>query len=295
NLAYSDVGDEDVYLYGQMVFEEDQAWKVRHDQVSLVEKMTVGRFADIFKASQKSKKNNRSTVIAKVLKESHTEIDEMVMTAKINFFATKVGSHPNVVQFVGAVLDNEHLGPFMLLEFCETGVMRTWLQNQKTKVTDSIVDTLFRITFDIARGMEYLASNKIIHRHLAARNILLTSSLEAKVAGFGPTRETEQDQDKGKEKVAIKWMAPECMTSVKDATLQSDVWSYGIVLWEIFSMGETPYPGLRSTEVATKVSSGYRMSRPEFCADMHYELMKKCWKDKKASRPEILRHCTGDQ
>lgn len=287
NLAYSDVGDEDVYLYGQMVFEEDQAWKVRHDQVSLVEKMTVGRFADIFKASQKSKKNNRSTVIAKVLKESHTEIDEMVMTAKINFFATKVGSHSNVVQFVGAVLDNEHLGPFMLLEFCETGVMRTWLQNQKTKVTDSIVDTLFRITFDIARGMEYLASNKIIHRHLAARNILLTSSLEAKVAGFGPTRETEQDQDKGKGKVAIKWMAPECMTSVKDATLQSDVWSYGIVLWEIFSMGETPYPGLRSTEVATKVSSGYRMSRPEFCADMHYELMKKCWKDKKASRPKF--------
>ncbi|OWF55670.1 uncharacterized protein LOC110456866 [Mizuhopecten yessoensis] len=286
NLAYSDVGDDDVYLYGQMVFNEDQAWEVHHDQISLVEKMNIGRFADIFKASQNSKKNNRKILVAKVLKESHTEIDEMVMTAKINFFATKIGSHPNVIKFAGAVLDNKPLGPFMLLELCEAGVMRTWLQNQRTKITDSVVDTLYRMTFDIARGMDYLASKKIIHRHLAARNILLTSSLEAKVAGFGPTKETEQqDGDNGKGKVAIKWMAPECMTSVKDATMPSDVWSYGIVMWEIFSLGETPYPGIRSMEVATKVSNGYRMSRPEYCADMHYDLMKKCWNRKLSSRP----------
>ncbi|XP_069126322.1 uncharacterized protein [Argopecten irradians] len=287
NLAYSDVGDDDVYMYGQMVFNDHQSWEVPHDKVSLVEKLTTGRFADIFKASQNVKTNNRRTVVAKVLKESHTELDALVMNAKINFFATKVGSHANVVQFVGAVLDNKPLGQFMLLEYCEGGVMRTWLQNQKTNVTDSIVDTLYRMTFDIAKGMEYLASKEIIHRHLAARNILLTSSLEAKIAGFGPTKETEQDGDTGKEKVPIKWMAPECMTSLKEATLESDVWAYGIVLWEIFSLGETPYPGIRSMEVATKVSNGYRMSRPEYCADMHFEIMKKCWQDKQSSRPKF--------
>ncbi|XP_033739140.1 uncharacterized protein LOC117326497 [Pecten maximus] len=298
NLAYSDVGDDDVYMYGQMVFNEHQSWEIQHDQVSLVEKMTSGRFADIFKASQNCKKNNRKIVVAKVLKESHTEIDELVMNAKINFFATKVGSHANVIQFIGAVLDNKPLGQFMLLELCETGVMRTWLQHQKKNVTDSEVDALYRMTFDIAKGMNYLASKQIIHRHLAARNILLTSSLEAKVAGFGPTKETEQqDGDAGKastmnttirnEKVPIKWMAPECMTSLKEASLKSDVWAYGIVLWEIFSLGDTPYPGLRSMDVATKVTNGYRMSRPEYCADMHYELMKKCWKDKQSARPKF--------
>ncbi|XP_021363702.1 uncharacterized protein LOC110456947 isoform X2 [Mizuhopecten yessoensis] len=288
NLAYSDVGDEDVYLYGQMVFNENQSWEVHHGEVSLVEKMASGRFADVFKASQNCKKNNRKIVVAKVLKESHTELDELVMNAKINFFATKTGSHANVIEFVGAVLDNKPLGPFMLLELCEAGVMRTWLQNRRTMMTDSVVDTLFRMTFDIAKGMDYLASKQIIHRHLAARNILLASSLEAKVAGFGPTRETEQqDGDTGKEKVPIKWMAPECMTSLKDATMQSDVWSYGIVLWEIFSLGDTPYPGIRSMDVATNVTNGYRMSRPEYCADMHYELMKKCWQDKQSSRPKF--------
>ncbi|OWF55675.1 Fibroblast growth factor receptor 2 [Mizuhopecten yessoensis] len=180
------------------------------------------------------------------------------------------------------------VGPFMLLELCETGVMRTWLQNHRTNVTDSVVDTLYRMTFDIAKGMDFLASKQIIHRHLAARNILLTSSLEAKVAGFGPTKESEQqDADTGREKVPIKWMAPECMTSLKDATMQSDVWSYAIVIWEIFSLGDTPYPGIRSMDVATKVTNGYRMSRPEYCADMHYELMKKCWQDNQSSRPKF--------
>ncbi|XP_060067030.1 uncharacterized protein LOC132547281 [Ylistrum balloti] len=288
NLAYSDVGDEDVYLYGQMVFNENQSWEVNHDKVSLVEKITSGRFADIYKASQRTKKNNKMVVIAKVLKEAHTELDQMVMTAKINFFATMVDSHPNVVQFVGAVLDNKALGPFMLLEFYDVGVLRTWLQNLRATVSDSVIDTLYRITFDVAQGMDYLSSKKIIHRHLAARNIFLTSSLGAKVAGFGPTRETEQqDNDNGKSKVAIKWMAPECMTTVKDATLKSDVWSYGIVMWEIFSLGETPYPGVRSTDVANKVRKGYRMSRPEYCADLHYELMKKCWSEKQSSRPKF--------
>ncbi|XP_021363664.1 uncharacterized protein LOC110456921 [Mizuhopecten yessoensis] len=288
NLAYSDVGDEDVYMYGQMVFNENQPWEVHHAEVSLVEKMISGRFADVFKASQNSKRNKRKIVVAKVLKESHTEIDELVMNAKINFFATKVGSHTNVIQFLGAIIDNKPLGPFMLLELCETGVMRTWLQNHRTNVTDSVVDTLYRMTFDIAKGMDLLASKQIIHRHLAARNILLTSSLEAKVAGFGPTKESEQqDADTGREKVPIKWMAPECMTSLKDATMQSDVWSYAIVIWEIFSLGDTPYPGIRSMDVATKVTNGYRMSRPEYCADMHYELMKKCWQDNQSSRPKF--------
>ncbi|XP_069128433.1 tyrosine-protein kinase CSK-like [Argopecten irradians] len=100
-------------------------------------------------------------------------------------------------------------------------------------------------------------SIKIIHCHLAARNILLTSSHDAKVAGFGPTKDTVQDGDTGKEKVPIKWMAPECMTSLKQATLESDC--------------ETPYPEIRSMEVATK----------------HYEIMKNCWQDKKSSRPKF--------
>ncbi|KAK3603161.1 hypothetical protein CHS0354_042994 [Potamilus streckersoni] len=170
------------------------------------------------------------------------------MKAKINFLGTKVGSHPNILKFVGAVLYDDTIGPFIVHEYCENGTLKEYLEKNKNNVTVELQELLFRFGLDIAKGMEYLAKKDIVHRRLAARNILLNFLNEVKITGFGPqpTESTddgdvETGQSGKKERIPIKWMAPECMESTAGATQKSDVWSYAVVLWEIFSLGKSLY------------------------------------------------------
>ncbi|KAJ8306434.1 hypothetical protein KUTeg_016979 [Tegillarca granosa] len=289
NLSYSGQAD-DIYLYGGMSFNETQNWHIPHNEIILDEKLTSGRFAEIYKARRETKRNDQTLVVAKIMKESHTERDEYLMQAKINFMATTVGNHPNVLGFIGAVVDYESLGPYMILEYCEEGTLKEWLDKKKNNATDDVFENLFRIVFEIAKGMEHLALKKIVHRRLAARNILLTSQLEAKVAGFGPSLDQEgeeKDLNNKPERIPVKWMAPECMSSTKNANEASDVWSYAVVMWEVFTLGGTPYGGIRSHEVHDRVVGGYRMERPEFCEDMHYNIMTRCWDIKPKKRPKF--------
>ncbi|KAK3603168.1 hypothetical protein CHS0354_043000 [Potamilus streckersoni] len=129
-------------------------------------------------------------------------------------------------------------------------------------------ENLFRFGLAICSGMEYLSSRNIVHRRLAARNVLLTISNEVKITGFGP-QNFEIDEGDGesgkKERIPIKWMAPECMESTAGATEKSDVWSYGVVLWEIFSLGHTPYPNIKSRDLPSRLRKGERLPKPEQC------------------------------
>ncbi|ESO82194.1 hypothetical protein LOTGIDRAFT_135136, partial [Lottia gigantea] len=145
---------------------------------------------------------------------------------------------------------------------------------------------LQRIAFGVCKGMAYLASKKIVHKRLAARNVLLTFILEAKVSGFGPSK-TEMNDDSDKERIPMKWTAPECMTSLRNANEKSDAWSFGVVLWEIFSLGETPYSDIRSREVEEKIRSGYRMSMPEYSDVLYQGIIRSCWEDNPKKRPNF--------
>ncbi|CAG2221016.1 Vascular endothelial growth factor receptor 1 [Mytilus edulis] len=180
-------------------------------------------------------------------------------------------THQEAITVVAKALKG---GPMMILEYCPNGVLKEFLENARSNISVELVERLFRMAFGICNGMDYLASNKVVHRRLAARNVLLNKLLEPKITGFGPDPEANKDEE---ERVPIKWMAPECMKSTEHANELSDVWSYGIVMWEIFSLGDTPYPGVQSRDVPGKVRRDYKMKKPEQCDDAFYNIMLKCW------------------
>ncbi|XP_046557085.1 tyrosine-protein kinase receptor Tie-1-like [Haliotis rubra] len=206
--------------------------------------------------------------------------------AKINFAATRVGEHSNVLKFIGAVVDNDALGPVVVLEYCENGPLDKWLTSRQDKVNLEVLEQIQTFVLGIARGMEYLVSKEVVHRKLAARNCLLTSTNEVKVSGFGPSRMEDasaDDASKG-DRIPVKWTAPECLQSLKGANEKSDVWSFGVTMWEILSMGQIPYGEMRSRDLPTQLKNGYRLSKPEYAEDVHYSLMQSCWKEKPEAR-----------
>ena len=142
--------------------------------------------------------------------------------------------------------------------------------------------------YQIARGMSHLANRKIIHGDLAARNVLLAKNNLIKICDFGLARNMQQNQIYQKMSsgpLPIKWMAVESLTH-RIFSSQSDVWSYGIVMWELFSLARTPYPGVQADEAfARKLESGYRMSKPPFSTDDLYKVMKDCWLSEPELRP----------
>ncbi|XP_076087536.1 uncharacterized protein LOC143057950 [Mytilus galloprovincialis] len=275
NRAIASKEDDDIYFYGGMEMKENNM-KISRKDISLESELARGRFAVIFLAKYYNKRECHE-VVAKTLKDDQSEDAIMKMKAKINFYTKKVGRQKNVLEFIGSVED-EVRGPIMILEYCSKGVLKQFLEAIRSNLSKDIEEKLFRMVFGICQGMNFLASKQVVHRRLAARNILLNSILEPKITGFGPDPSYDEGEDNsGNERIPIKWVAPECMKSTQHANELSDVWSFGIVMWEIFSLGETPYPGLQSREVPGKIKIGYKMAKPELCDDEFYEVMLKCW------------------
>lgn len=150
------------------------------------------------------------------------------------------------------------------------------------------LEDLICYSFQVAKGMEFLASRKCIHRDLAARNILLSENNVVKICDFGLARDVYKDPDyvrKGDARLPLKWMAPEAIFD-KIYTTQSDVWSFGVLLWEIFSLGASPYPGLHIDEdFCCRLKEGTRMRSPEYSTPEIYQTMLDCWHGVPTERP----------
>ncbi|KAG8003939.1 Vascular endothelial growth factor receptor kdr-like [Nibea albiflora] len=150
------------------------------------------------------------------------------------------------------------------------------------------LEDLICYSFQVAKGMEFLASRKCIHRDLAARNILLSENNVVKICDFGLARDIYKDPDyvrKGDARLPLKWMAPEAIFD-KIYTTQSDVWSFGVLMWEIFSLGASPYPGVQiDEEFCCRLKEGTRMRAPEYSSSEIYQTMLDCWQGEPLERP----------
>ncbi|CAC5368231.1 unnamed protein product [Mytilus coruscus] len=268
NRAQMSNNDDDIYFYGAMETQGQDTWTISRHDLSLETELARGRFAIIYLAQYFNHQEVRK-VVAKTLKDDQNEDNVIKMKGKINFYGTKIGHHKNILDFIGSVNDDIR-GPIMILEYCSKGVLKEFLESVRSNVTVELEERLFRITLGICEGMDFLASKQVVHRRLAARNVLLNYQYAPKITGFGPDPEANQTGDTNKsERIPIKWMAPECMKTTKYANELSDVWSYGIVMWEIFSLGETPYPGVQNTDVSSVVKRGTKMKKPELCDDAY--------------------------
>lgn len=153
------------------------------------------------------------------------------------------------------------------------------------------LEDLICYSFQVAKGMEFLASRKCIHRDLAARNILLSENNVVKICDFGLARDIYKDPDyvrKGDARLPLKWMAPEAIFD-KIYTTQSDVWSFGVLMWEIFSLGASPYPGVQiDEEFCCRLKEGTRMRAPEYSSSEIYQTMLDCWQGEPLERPTFI-------
>ncbi|XP_055308104.1 fibroblast growth factor receptor 3-like [Sitodiplosis mosellana] len=144
-------------------------------------------------------------------------------------------------------------------------------------------------SFQISRGMHYLASRKVLHGDLAARNILLCDENVIKICDFGLARSLYKTDVYRKNKEALlpfKWLAIESMKN-HVFSIHTDVWAFGVVLWELFSLGATPYPGLSGQDLYKKLLDGYRMEKPDFATQDIYDIMSACWRKEPELRPSF--------
>lgn len=167
--------------------------------------------------------------------------------------------------------------------------MLTHLKNKGVSLT---ARQLTKMCIDAAAGMKYLEEKHCIHRDLAARNCLLNEKSSVKISDFGMSREEQEYVvSDGLKQIPIKWTAPEALNYGKYTSL-SDVWSYGILMFEIFSRGQTPYLGMSNTKAREMVESGFRMPAPERMPDVMYQLMTRCWQYDPEQRPRFSEiHC----
>ncbi|KAH0627078.1 hypothetical protein JD844_002466, partial [Phrynosoma platyrhinos] len=178
--------------------------------------------------------------------------------------------------------------PVMIVtEYMENGSLDTFLKKNDGQFT---VIQLVGMLRGIASGMKYLSDMGYVHRDLAARNILINSNLVCKVSDFGLSRILEDDPEAAYTtrggKIPIRWTAPEAI-AFRKFTSASDVWSYGIVMWEVVSYGERPYWEMTNQDVIKAVEEGYRLPSPMDCPAALYQLMLDCWQKERNSRPKF--------
>uniref|UniRef100_A0A8D0CUA8 Tyrosine-protein kinase n=1 Tax=Sander lucioperca TaxID=283035 RepID=A0A8D0CUA8_SANLU len=240
-----------------------------------------GNFGCVKKGSLKTDSGHVDVAI-KVLKSDNEKLvqEEMMREAEIMHQL----SNPFIVRMLG-LCKAENL--MLVMEMASAGPLNKFLStNKDTVTTENIVNLMHQVSM----GMKYLEEKNFVHRDLAARNVLLVNQQFAKISDFGLSKALGADDNYYKARTAgkwpLKWYAPECINFHKFSS-KSDVWSFGITMWEAFSYGGKPYKKMKGPEVMRFIDSGNRMECPPACPERMYTVMKECWTYKHEERPDF--------
>ncbi|KAJ7382832.1 hypothetical protein OS493_032467 [Desmophyllum pertusum] len=268
--------------------------EIPRSDLTLQEKLGEGAFGEVYKGLVRIDGQLRQCAVKK-LKENATEIERRNLINELQINVT-VGEHPNVISLIGACTRSGTILVVVrlavngcLLQHLKETRENPYLNVAQKQVHFTHMDKA-RIGRDIANGMLHLASKKCVHRDLAARNVLLGEDDAAMVSDFGLSRdvyESGEYESTSTGLLPVRWMALE---SLEDYTYntKTDVWSFGVVLWEIESGGKMPYSGLGGgMEVVDFLKSGQRLKQPDGCPDKIYEIMISCWRPDPSQRPSF--------
>ncbi|XP_050756827.1 tyrosine-protein kinase ABL2 isoform X6 [Gymnogyps californianus] len=252
-------------------------WEMERTDITMKHKLGGGQYGEVYVGVWKK---YNLTVAVKTLKEDTMEVEEFLKEAAV----MKEIKHPNLVQLLGVCT----LEPpfYIVTEYMPYGNLLDYLRECNREEVSAVV--LLYMATQISSAMEYLEKKNFIHRDLAARNCLVGENHVVKVADFGLSRLMTGDTYTAHAgaKFPIKWTAPESL-AYNTFSIKSDVWAFGVLLWEIATYGMSPYPGIDLSQVYDLLEKGYRMEQPEGCPPKVYELMRACWKWNPPDRPSF--------
>ncbi|XP_072220042.1 tyrosine-protein kinase Lyn isoform X2 [Leuresthes tenuis] len=264
---------------------DKDAWEISKESIKMVKKLGAGQFGEVWMAYY----NNTTKVAVKTLKPGTMTVEAFMEEANV----MKTLQHDRLVRLYAVVTKIEPI--YIITEYMSNGSLLDFLKSDTG--CNQPLPKLIDFSAQIAEGMAYIEKENYIHRDLRAANVLVSESLLCKIADFGLARVIEDDEYSAREgaKFPIKWTAPEAI-NYGSFTIKSDMWSFGVLLYEIITYGKIPYPGMTKGEVISSVQRGYRMPRPDNCPHELYDIMMSCWKNKPEDRPtfDYMQNTLGD-
>ncbi|XP_066289676.1 fibroblast growth factor receptor 1-like [Branchiostoma lanceolatum] len=258
------------------------------NQITLLGELGEGQFGKVYKARARFVNDYQgSTIVAVKTVKAHASSEVRDdMLKELRMMMRLLDPHPNVVTLLGYCTKSD---PVMLVvEYVPNGDLLSFLRKDRStrNVTYANLHTesrtlqntdLISFAWQVSKGMCYLASMQCIHRDLAARNVLVGEHKTCKVSDFGLAREGPEYKKVKDSPLPLRWMAPETLSIDRLYTTKSDVWSFGVLLYEIVTLGSTPYPTMTAQQAAEKIQRGLKLQKPAHCTDDLYFIMENCW------------------
>ncbi|KAM3866895.1 tyrosine-protein kinase BTK [Diretmus argenteus] len=251
-------------------------WEIHPHHLTFIKELGSGQFGVV----KYGKWQGQHDVAIKMIKEGSMSEDDFIEEAKIMMKLR----HENLVQLYGVCTKQRPI--YIVTEFLSNGCLLTYLREGLKQHPTSI--QLLEMCKDVSEGMAYLETHQYIHRDLAARNCLVDSNGTVKVTDFGLSRYVLDDEYTSSvgSKFPVRWSPPEVLLYCRFSS-KSDIWAYGVLMWEVYTLGRLPYERLNNTEIVEQVSRGLRLYRPQLADDRVYSIMTSCWFDKAEERPNF--------